>query len=106
MEANERASPRKARPRARRDAAPLAVSQSAALPDDAPSDATRETASGVAGPAPSSAEPRNPGAAPGPRWTDEQWQGITTVDRSLLVSAAAGSGKTAMLSERCAHLVC
>ena len=39
-------------------------------------------------------------------WTDAQWRGITTTGRSLLVSAAAGSGKTAVLSERCAYLVC
>jgi ATP-dependent helicase/nuclease subunit A len=39
-------------------------------------------------------------------WTPEQLIGITTVGQSLLVSAAAGSGKTAMLAERCAHLVC
>jgi ATP-dependent helicase/nuclease subunit A len=39
-------------------------------------------------------------------WTDEQKLGITTTGKSLLVSAAAGSGKTAMLAERCAHLVC
>src|SRR5438093_6918601 len=43
----------------------------------------------------------NPG-----RWTDAQWAAITTHDRSLLVSAAAGSGKTAVLAERCAYLVC
>ncbi len=41
-----------------------------------------------------------------PRWTPEQWTGISTVGVSLLVSAAAGSGKTAVLAERCAHLVC
>ncbi len=40
------------------------------------------------------------------KWTAEQSQSITTTDRSLLVSAAAGSGKTAVLAERCAHLVC
>jgi ATP-dependent helicase/nuclease subunit A len=40
------------------------------------------------------------------RWTPEQWAGIATVGHSLLVSAAAGSGKTAMLAERCAYLVC
>src|SRR5215212_7224487 len=40
------------------------------------------------------------------RWTDAQWRGISTTGRSLLVSAAAGSGKTAVLAERCAHLVC
>src|SRR5947208_230228 len=39
-------------------------------------------------------------------WTPEQLAGITTHDRSLLLSAAAGSGKTAVLSERCAYLVC
>src|SRR4051812_42421657 len=39
-------------------------------------------------------------------WTDDQWRAITTCDRSLLVSAAAGSGKTAVLAERCAYLVC
>src|SRR3954447_8394241 len=47
-------------------------------------------------------EPRTP---PSP-WTEAQWRGITTTGRSLLVSAAAGSGKTAVLAERCAHLVC
>jgi ATP-dependent helicase/nuclease subunit A len=41
-----------------------------------------------------------------PTWTDQQKAGITTVGHSLLVSAAAGSGKTAVLAERCAHLVC
>lgn len=40
------------------------------------------------------------------KWTPRQWEGITTAGRSLLVSAAAGSGKTAVLAERCAHLVC
>ena len=39
-------------------------------------------------------------------WTDAQWRGITTTGHSLLVSAAAGSGKTAVLAERCAYLVC
>ncbi len=33
-------------------------------------------------------------------WTDEQLSAIETRDRSLLVSAAAGSGKTATLTER------
>ena len=42
----------------------------------------------------------------GVRWTDEQILGITVIDKSLLVSAAAGSGKTAVLAERCVHLVC
>ena len=38
-------------------------------------------------------------------WTPEQRAGIETTGRSLLVSAAAGSGKTAVLAARCAHLV-
>ena len=40
------------------------------------------------------------------KWTPEQRRGIETTGRSLLVSAAAGSGKTAVLAQRCAHLVC
>ncbi len=40
------------------------------------------------------------------QWTFEQQQAIETVDRNLLVSAAAGSGKTAVLAERFAYLVC
>ncbi len=38
--------------------------------------------------------------------TDEQRTAITTVGRSVIVSAAAGSGKTTVLAERCAYLVC
>ncbi len=38
-----------------------------------------------------------------PKWTDEQWEAITAQDDSLLVSAAAGSGKTAVLVERVCH---
>ena len=38
--------------------------------------------------------------------TDAQRRAIETVDRSVLVSAAAGSGKTTVLAERCAALVC
>jgi len=45
-------------------------------------------------------------AAPTRNWTAAQLAGITIHDRSLLVSAAAGSGKTAVLAERCAYLVC
>lgn len=41
-----------------------------------------------------------------PRWTDEQRRAICTGGAHLLVSAAAGSGKTAVLAERCAHFVC
>jgi ATP-dependent helicase/nuclease subunit A len=40
------------------------------------------------------------------KWTDAQRRAITETGKSLLVSAAAGSGKTAVLAERCAHLVC
>ena len=39
-------------------------------------------------------------------WTDAQKAGITTTGKSLLVSAAAGSGKTTVLAERCVYLVC
>src|SRR5439155_17290799 len=41
-----------------------------------------------------------------PEWTDQQWAAISTTGRNVLVSAAAGSGKTAVLAERCAYLVC
>jgi ATP-dependent helicase/nuclease subunit A len=40
------------------------------------------------------------------KWTLEQLAGIQTTGHSLLVSAAAGSGKTAVLAQRCAYLVC
>ncbi|WP_010631337.1 helicase-exonuclease AddAB subunit AddA [Sporolactobacillus vineae] len=36
----------------------------------------------------------------GSQWTDEQWQAITEEGHDLLVAAAAGSGKTAVLVER------
>lgn len=38
-------------------------------------------------------------------WTASQRRAIETVDRSVLVGAAAGSGKTAVLARRCAYLV-
>jgi len=38
--------------------------------------------------------------------TESQGRAIETVGGSVTVTAAAGSGKTAVLSERCAHLVC
>ncbi|HOQ84493.1 MAG TPA: helicase-exonuclease AddAB subunit AddA [Phycisphaerae bacterium] len=38
--------------------------------------------------------------------TAAQREAIRTTDCSLLVSAAAGSGKTTVLAERCAYLVC
>lgn len=40
------------------------------------------------------------------KWSKEQLRAIKETGGSLLVSAAAGSGKTATLSERCAYLVC
>ena len=39
-------------------------------------------------------------------FTEEQKDAIKTIDRSVLVTAAAGSGKTAVLTGRCAYLVC
>jgi ATP-dependent helicase/nuclease subunit A len=39
------------------------------------------------------------------RWTDAQRQAITGKGTGLLVSAAAGAGKTAVLAERCAYLI-
>jgi ATP-dependent helicase/nuclease subunit A len=41
-----------------------------------------------------------------PPWTSDQLAAIRHVESDLLVSAAAGSGKTAVLAERCAWLVC
>ena len=38
--------------------------------------------------------------------TDAQRRAVRTVDRSVVVSAAAGAGKTSVLAERCASLVC
>lgn len=38
-------------------------------------------------------------------WTPEQRRAIEATGSSVLVSAGAGSGKTAVLAERCAHLV-
>jgi ATP-dependent helicase/nuclease subunit A len=39
-------------------------------------------------------------------WTDAQLKAIRTTGTSLLVSAAAGSGKTSVLAERCVYLLC
>jgi ATP-dependent helicase/nuclease subunit A len=36
----------------------------------------------------------------GSRWTDEQWEAIASRNQDVLVAAAAGSGKTAVLVER------
>ncbi len=40
------------------------------------------------------------------RLTSSQQRAVETTGRSILVSAAAGTGKTHVLAERCAHLVC
>ncbi len=40
------------------------------------------------------------------KWTAKQREAIETVGCNILVSAAAGSGKTSVLAERCAYLVC
>ena len=40
------------------------------------------------------------------KWTDEQREAIETVDKGVIVSAAAGSGKTAVLIERTISLLC
>src|SRR3954470_18878759 len=38
--------------------------------------------------------------------TPQQLAAITSAGKSLLVSAAAGSGKTSVLAQRCVHLIC
>ena len=40
------------------------------------------------------------------KWTPQQLEAITRTGCNLLVSAAAGSGKTSVLAERCVYLVC
>lgn len=40
------------------------------------------------------------------KWTPAQREAIRATGTGLLVSAAAGSGKTSVLAERCAYLVC
>ena len=39
------------------------------------------------------------------KWTDKQQKVIDTRDRNILVSAAAGSGKTAVLVERIIKMI-
>ncbi|MBN2589694.1 MAG: helicase-exonuclease AddAB subunit AddA [Sedimentisphaerales bacterium] len=39
------------------------------------------------------------------RWTDQQQQAITADGSDVLVTASAGTGKTAVLSGRCVHIV-
>lgn len=41
-----------------------------------------------------------------PKLTPDQQRGVATTGKRLLMSAAAGSGKTRVLAERCAYLVC
>lgn len=41
----------------------------------------------------------------GTKWTEEQLSAITTRDCNLLVAAAAGSGKTAVLVERIIKII-
>lgn len=36
----------------------------------------------------------------GSQWTDDQWKAVVANGRDILVAAAAGSGKTAVLVER------
>ncbi|KPK75300.1 MAG: hypothetical protein AMJ79_11705, partial [Phycisphaerae bacterium SM23_30] len=38
-------------------------------------------------------------------WTEEQKRAIQTVDRDVLLTAAAGAGKTAVLAQRCIYLL-
>ena len=40
------------------------------------------------------------------KWTKKQQQVIDSRNRNLLVSAAAGSGKTAVLVERIIRIIC
>lgn len=44
--------------------------------------------------------------SPARQWTTAQRTAIETLGTSLLVSAAAGSGKTTVLAQRCVHLLC
>ncbi len=46
------------------------------------------------------------GPAAARQWTPAQRDAITHAGGGLLVSAAAGSGKTSVLAERCVHVVC
>src|SRR5579875_528100 len=60
----------------------------------------------VANASPTTAPPGAQNASSARQWTAAQQRGISEVGKSVLVSAAAGSGKTSVLAERCAHLVC
>lgn len=41
----------------------------------------------------------------GATWTDDQWSAITARGEDVLVAAAAGSGKTAVLVERIIRII-
>ena len=41
----------------------------------------------------------------GPKWTKQQRTAIETIDRDVLVTASAGTGKTAVLSQRCVNIL-
>lgn len=41
----------------------------------------------------------------GSKWTDDQWKAVVSSGRDILVAAAAGSGKTAVLVERMIHKI-
>jgi ATP-dependent exoDNAse (exonuclease V) beta subunit len=43
---------------------------------------------------------------PAVTWTPQQKTAITQQGRDLLVTASAGTGKTAVLSQRCLHILC
>lgn len=43
---------------------------------------------------------------PGSSWTDDQWRAVTAEGSDVLVAAAAGSGKTAVLVERIIRKIC
>src|SRR3954462_10267160 len=48
----------------------------------------------------------SPPPTPSRQWTPQQRAAMGHARGDLLVSAAAGSGKTAVLAERCARLIC
>jgi len=41
-----------------------------------------------------------------PKWTSSQKRAIETIGRDVLVTASAGTGKTAVLSQRCVERIC
>jgi ATP-dependent helicase/nuclease subunit A len=41
-----------------------------------------------------------------PKWTSPQKRAIETIGRDVLVTASAGTGKTAVLSQRCVERIC